>query len=187
MHKRELKRFLQKYGRLLEPITLLLLLGLFIVPILAVLNLSPITILKQGSGVLGVEDSKEVVVATIGGKHEIIKNEFVINRNDGWYRMSVQVDNHPEGNYSKPVLKIMNNTDTKKEISFKGSLSGSINSDIGVLFDKTNYVLLTKTDDFYTHSLELNSGEEKTIYLSVKSETNVLFDEVFELDIEVID
>ena len=62
--------------QIFEPLAIVALLALFIIPTLTVINLSPITQELKESNVLGVTDSTQnIVVRKVGGIHDIFQNE----------------------------------------------------------------------------------------------------------------
>lgn len=185
MNKRVIKRLIARYGRLFEPLAVFAILTLFILPIVTVLNLSPKTrslISRPNSSVLGVADVNGVIISKVGGNHKIVQNEKFISLNQSSFTYTATIKSREDGNYSKPILKVESGLDEEKEISFilKG-YEGS--SEIGLLYNDTNYILKSSDGTHYTHIMKAEKGIQY-IYLNINTSSDVNFDQ--DLEIQVV-
>lgn len=181
--KRELRRFTSTYAKAFEPVLVVVILIIFAIPILTVINLTPEIRSNKNANVLGVQDSKVLEIVSIGGSHEIIVNETVNNMDEGSKNYSAEVKPHKEGNFSKPIFTLTNNSDSEKNIRVSARTDQANNSKIGIIFRNTNYVLQSKTGELFFHEVTLQPGEVETLYLTVQTDTNIAFSEKVNLNL----
>ena len=108
--------------QLLEPLAIVVLLALFIIPTLTVINLSPITQDNKQMDVLGVtSDDTGLQIKAVGGIHNIFKNENLEQRPFGEYKYTNTVSKRKGKEvYSKPILEIKNETSVERSVLFDG-------------------------------------------------------------------
>ncbi|MGI6484084.1 MAG: hypothetical protein ACOX0R_00460 [Candidatus Dojkabacteria bacterium] len=159
--------------QIFEPLAIVALLGLFIIPTLTVINLSPITQELKRPDVLGVTDSTQnIVIEKVGGRHNIFQNEVLEKQSETEYMYSTDiVKRDGKKIYSKPIINIKNIGTTTSTVSFYGYTDGVTKSSLSLKIDKDSYNL---TD---TSKIQLKPGERKTIYLSTESQSDILFNE----------
>lgn len=179
--KRELRRFSEKYGRTFEPFLVIAILVIFAIPILTVVNLTPETRAQKSNNVLGVTDEGVLAINSVGGTHDVVKDETVKNEDDGSKTYSATIKAHEAGRVSKPVFEVVNNTGDAKTIRALARTEDSANLKVGVIFNDTNYVLQDVNGEQFFHDFKLESGQKVTLYLTVESEKNMAFDEVVNL------
>lgn len=171
--------------QLLEPIAIVILLALFIIPTLTIINLSPITQENKHRDVLGVSsDQTALTISKVGGQHNIFKNEVLDKNEFGEYTYNTTVTKR-EGRkvYSKPILEIKNDTGMKRSLLLYGYINNSRNANLAIMVGKDRYVLNDSNNQAYTREISVESGEKKVLYLEVKNEERVYFDQEFVLDI----
>lgn len=159
--------------QIFEPLAIVALLALFIIPTLTVINLSPITQELKRPDVLGVTDSTQnIVIEKVGGKHNIFQNEVLEKQDDTEYIYSTDIMKRDgKKAYSKPIITIKNTGTTKSTLSFYGYTDSTTKSSHTLKIDKDSYNL---TD---TSKIQLKPGEEKVIYLYTESQSSILFNE----------
>lgn len=182
--KRELRRYFNRYGKFVEPFMILALVMLFILPILSVKNLTPHTgkapeLNAENLNVLGVEvgNGQPFEIYEVGGMHNYIQNEKLTKLDSGSYQFSTKILLRKAGLYNKPILQVSNPTqdDVTLELSLKDFENSS--TQIGLLVDKTNFVLHDSNGLIYSHQITIKSGQNVTLYLDVRNEVAVNFNE----------
>jgi len=167
--------------QIFEPFAIAVLLALFIIPVLTVINLSPITQEAKKTNVLGVADSiSHIIIKKVGGLHDIFTNEVLEKESETEYLYTTNIAKRDgKKTYSKPIITIKNTSQTEKTISFYGYTDSSTKSSISIKIEKESYSL---TD---TNEIQLKPGEEKTMYLSTQSQNSILFNEKLNLIIRL--
>ncbi|WKZ31472.1 MAG: hypothetical protein QY318_01780 [Candidatus Dojkabacteria bacterium] len=187
MKSRELKRLQLKYGSLLDPFAIVLLIILYSIPILAVINLTPRIrqSLTEGKSVLGSQDNTAVAVTNITGVHTVITNEefdqILANR----YEYSARLAVRDEGSYSKPFLKVSNPTLVEQTVEFLPMKESSSSTELAVIFDDVSYVVAEADGETFSRQFTLKPGEEKVAYLRVRNESRANFSERVKLEVNV--
>lgn len=181
MIKREIKRFKNKVEVFLEPFGLVALAFLFILPALAVINLSPIA-KGQKINVLGVGDGKGVSTVLVGGVHDIIKQEFLTFPTEGQIKYSAQLIKRDAGVYSKPILQIVNDSSEKAEVIVNANTQLGAGSEIVLIVDDARYVIQGDNGEPFTATISLEPMKESIVYLQLTSTNDVKFND----DIEIV-
>lgn len=185
MKSREYKRLQIKYGSFLEPFAIILLLMLYLIPVVAVINLSPRVrqSYEEGKSVLGIRNEGALSVTSITGIHSVITNEDFYQQLPHRYVYSAKLSVRDAGQYSKPVLRISNPTSAPQAVEFVASKESSSTSEIGVIFDDVNYILLESSGKVVSRSLEVAPNSEITIYLTVSNASRANFSEYVALEV----
>ena len=171
-------------GHMLEPFALVAIISLFILAGITIFNLSPITKTKS-SGVLGVNTSTTVAVSMVGGTHNIVKEEEFSRISEFNYEYTASIKQRIKGEYSKPILQIVNNTSEKKDIYFSGSTLTSTSSDISLAINNQQYKLETKDGQTYSLLFSIDPSQSYTVYLILNNDQDVQFSEAFDLTVSV--
>lgn len=171
--------------QLLEPIAIVVLLALFIIPTLTVINLSPITQENKHKDVLGVSsDDTALIISKVGGEHNIFKNEELEKNEFGEYTyISTITKRDGRKIYSKPILEVKNDTGMKRSVLLYGYINNSRNTNLSIMVGKERYVLNDSNNQSYTREITVEPGEKKVLYLEIKNEERVYFNQEFVLDI----
>lgn len=187
MKSREYKRLQIKYGSFLEPFAILLLLMLYLIPVVAVINLSPRVrqSYEEGKSVLGIRDAGTLSLTSINGIHSVITNEDFYQQLPHRYVYSAKLSVRDAGKYSKPILRISNATSSPQTIEFVASKESSSASEIGIIFDDVNYILLESSGNVVFRSLEVAPNSEITIYLTVSNASRANFSEYVALEVNI--
>lgn len=173
--------------QIIEPFAIVALLCLFIVPTLTVINLSPITKEVQDKNVLGVNTfSSNTVVKLVGGTHDIIKNETLINSNERQflYKATIQ-KREAEETYSKPILKLQNNGTFPVKLSLFGYTDSKTNSKISLKIGRNSYLLKDYDSTLHAQEIILEPTSDTNLYLYIENTNRILFPEYFELEISL--
>ncbi len=173
--------------QLLEPLAIVVLLALFIIPTLTVINLSPITQDNKQMDVLGVtSDDTGLRIKAVGGIHNIFKNEVLEQKPFGEYQYTSTISKRKGKEvYSKPILEIKNETSVERSVLLYGYINNSRNTHLAINVGKDKYVLNDSNNQAYTREIGIKPGERKVLYLETKNEEKVFFDQEFVLDISV--
>lgn len=188
MVKREFKRGMDRYGRLFEPLFIFLLILVFVFPILTVLNLTPETGLKSvpQKDVLGVLSENDPVVELVGGKHNFISMEKLINESRSSYRYYTTLLQREGGVYSKPILRIFNPSDESVVVRLLILNNETSSTDIGIVNQSELKSLKSSTGDKEILEYEVRSGEEIILHLDIRNQSPTNFNESFDLRIDLI-
>lgn len=171
--------------QILEPFALGLLALFFILPIITVMNLTPITRQLQRLDVLGVTTKDDLIVRLIGGQHDIFTSENLNRIEDYEYSYSVRIGKRGADSYSKPILEIENNTEEEMIASFRGQTETNTNSDIYLIVDEENYILQEYTGDTRIQEIPIIPGDRVIVFLGLENLSGVQFSEIFEITIEI--
>lgn len=179
--KREIKRFSLKFGKFLDPLALFLLLAVFILPALAVINLSPKS--QARTNVLGTKSKQDISVVLVGGTHPTVVNEKLSFPSDDRSEYSSTISKHEAGTYSKPIVQITNSYNKSAKIDFYGQTENTTNSEIFLIVNEKEYLLQEKNGNTYPISLEVSEQTKSVVYLKIVSDIPQLFSEKFNLTI----
>lgn len=181
MVKRELKRIQSKFGKLLDPLGLFILLSLFILPALTIVNLSP----KAGRSVtvLGTESKPGVGVVLVGGVHDYIKDERISFPQDDIYTYNAQIIKHGTGRYSKPILQLTNFSDKDETLILSGNTQTPTGSEIFLAIDEREYMIQNMSGDMITEQAKIKGSTKPIVYLVIKTSTPLQFNEDIEVNI----
>lgn len=163
--------------QIIEPLAIIALLALFIVPTLTVINLSPITQEFKKSNVLGVTNKdSQIVVEKIGGIHNIFSTERLEKQPDSGYLYITEIGRRKAGKiYSKPILTLENKSTKEEKFSFYGYTDSTAESVISIKINNETYVLKDNSNTPYTIEVTLKPLEKKTMYLYVEGQKDILF------------
>jgi hypothetical protein len=178
-------KFKNFIGNVFEPVALVLLVLLFIIPTLTILNLSPITKAAPTSNVLGVNTSATVLVTLVGGEHKVITNEQLTKSSDSSYSYTSTLGIRGIGTYSKPILQIQNNTESSQKITFYGGISELTSSTIYLVVNNQKYQIRDENGQTYTQEITVNPSKSIEIGLSIVNSDPINFTENFNLNIAV--
>lgn len=178
--KREIKRFGLKIGKFLDPLGLFLLIALFILPTLAVINLSPKS--KVVNNVLGAKSQKEISVVMVGGVHDFLKEERIEIPSDDTYIYHAQMIKHDAGTYSKPILQIINTYEKDIEVTVSGGSVNPTGSPFSIIFDEKQYMIQDEKGEQNTIKIQIPKQSKKIMYIQFDTTTPIKFNE----DIEVM-
>lgn len=182
MKKRKNRKiFLQ----VVEPIALIALLLLFVIPILTVINLKPLVKPIPQKDVLGIINESDPNIYLVGGKHEVFREEVLNRLKPLLYSYSTQLVKRESSYYSKPILSVENRDSTKYTLSFSGQTISNTLSDISILTDKTQCILQSEQGDISVCNIDVNPYENLVVFLSVENSSPVLFSELFDMSIKL--
>lgn len=178
--KRELKRLNNKIGKYLDPLALFLLFAVFILPALAVLNLSPQS--KSNLNVLGTTSKEEVSFVLVGGVHDIFKEERIQFPNDKYTKYESTIIKHYEGEYSKPILQVKNTFGNDIKVTVSGGTQNPINAELSLIYDGNEYLLQNQAGDIKDIELNIKESSKSIIYLKLVSPISLKFNEKVEIN-----
>lgn len=177
-------KYKKKLGTILEPFALGILALLFIIPTITVINLEPITKkFKKVTDVLGVTTNSEIIFDLVGGTHEIVSAEKIYKEENGDYTYSAILTKRASDFYRKPIIRIINNTQEEKTLTFLGSTLNPTRSEIGLMIKDQAYKLQRASGESEKVEILLRPQSEYLVYLTVESVVGVQFSEDFEMKI----
>jgi len=177
--------FKKIFSQILEPFALGLLALFFILPIVTVMNLTPITKQIKKIDVLGVTTQDELVIRLVGGQHEIFSGESLAKIDETEYSYSARIGKRGADSYSKPILEIQNNTEEKKILSFWGQTLTNTRSKIYLQEKETPYLLQDNTGETYEQKITVLPTEKIIIFLALENISGVQFSELFDMTITI--
>jgi hypothetical protein len=157
----------------------------FILPIITVMNLTPITKQIQKLDVLGVTVQDEVIVRLVGGKHDIFSSETLNKLEDFKYSYSVRLGKRGSDSYSKPILEIENNSEEDKTFLFWGQALTNTRSDIYLIVNDNTYRLQDYKGNTYEQEIRVATQEKVIVFLALENLSGVQFSEIFDMTITV--
>jgi hypothetical protein len=182
--KEKVKRI---FIQIVEPFALGVLTLLFIIPIITVMNLTPLTKEIKKLDVLGVTNKDEVIVTLVEGKHEIFTSESLNKLEDLNFTYSVTLNKRTSDSYSKPILEIDNRSDKEKEITFVGQTLSNTKSNIFLIVNNQTYKIQSSSGEPFTIELNIPSKEKFIVFLGLENLSGVQFSQIFDMDISIID
>lgn len=176
----KIKSFL---GKVLEPLALVLLLILIVLPVLTVLNLTPIT-REFKLNVLGAKtNTTGYSIKLIQGKHEIFTSEKLEELGSNTFEYITNIGKRGKDTYSKPILKIKNESKNTKTFVLEGHTGVNTKSNISIIIEEKSYLLQDSEGQVRKQEIVLSPSDEKILFLFVQNENNVQFSEELRLNI----
>lgn len=173
--------------QLFEPLAIVALLALFLIPTLTVINLSPITKEKKQLDVLGATSSpNNIIIQSVNEENEIFSSDNLRKEIDGEWIYTTEVEPR-EGNkvYTKQAFRITNNSNTQQRLVVSGYTDSTSFTNFSLKIDGFWYVLRDNSKEMYEREIVLEPGVVKSVYISTYSDYNVLFKEVFTVNMMV--
>ncbi len=173
-------------SQVLEPVIIVALVLVFVIPILSVLNISPITRQLKKLDVLGVTTQSNYTISLVEGRHKIFTSEKLRElENKDNFEYSTSIGKRSNDRYSKPILKIKNKGSEPMTFLFNGGTTINTRSNILLNIEDKAYKIQADTGITYSQEIEIEPNEEKTIFLVVESLNSVQFSEEFKMNISV--
>lgn len=174
------------FTQIIEPFALGLLALFFILPIITVMNLTPITRQLERFDILGVTTQEEIIVRLIGGQHEIFSSESLNRIEDSEYSYSARLGKRGADSYSKPILEIENNTAEEKTVSFWGQTLTNTRSDIYLIVNEETFILQEYTGETHMQEITISPNDKVIVFLALENLSGIQFSEIFNMTIEII-
>lgn len=173
--------------QIFEPLAVVAVLGLFAIPVLTVINLSPITQSNKSVNVLGATSSPNSInIELLDEDEEVFSAGQVMREGDSkWVYMVDVFAREKEKEYSKEVFRIRNRSNTRQTVVVSGYTNSTSSTSFSLKMDNEWYVLRDGSREMYEREIILEPNAVKTIELSTYSESNILFKETFTIDIVV--
>jgi hypothetical protein len=173
------------FTQILEPMALGVLALLFIIPIITVMNLTPLTKQLQKLDILGVTTQNEVKVRLVEGKHDIFTSENLVKMDDLNFLYSVVLNKRSSDNYSKPILEIENRGEEQRELSFFGQTVSNTRSNILLIVNDKTYRIQSSKGETYTQSISISPRDKVVIFLAIENLSGIQFSENFDMEISI--
>jgi len=177
---------------ILEPLGVALTIAIFSISTLAVVNLSAETkYFPVSQEVMGVADEEAVVetsdsalqITLVGGVHQFISAETMTKDSENHFSYTASISKRDVGTYSKPFVRMANNTSDPIEIYFSGGLATDSSSKVGVIYNNSNYLIQSPDGNIFKSPIVLNAGESTELYLFVANTNDVLFSDNLSVNI----
>lgn len=179
MLKREIKRWRNRFEKVLEPFAIIALVALFVLPALTVLNLTPM-VSPVNDNVLGATDREGVGVALVGGIHTTIDNESM-EAGDSDITYTAKLRARDQGIYSKPILELTNFNNERTDMQVSAYLPNVSDTDIKVVFNNEEYRLIHIDGRRYTQTIPMDKDDKGILYLSLDTKQDIRFAEELEV------
>ena len=184
--KRSMKRVFMDYGKLLEPVGILLLIIILVVPILTVINLTtkvdPMISQQQiqNLNVLGVQnDINDYGIQFIPGSHSVINPSEIEKVDSNQSQISITLNSHEAQIYTRPILEVYNNSGIDKTLTLVLSEYDG-ETPVSILINEEEYTLYNKYGPQII-SLNVASGEKLELFLQLDSQNIVNYDSTLTL------
>lgn len=181
INNREAKRFNLKFGKYLDPIGLFLLIAVFILPALAVVNLSPKS--KTVHNVLGAQSKKEISVVLVGGVHDYLKEENISFPSATQSNYEAKLLKRNNGEYSKPILQFSNSYEKEGYVDITGGSENPTGSPISVIFNQKEYLVQDSSGATNVVRVTVPKMSKDVMYLKFDTNTPIKFNEKVSLSI----
>lgn len=173
-------------SQILEPFALGILALVFILPIITVMNLTPLTKPLKELTVLGVNSQDRISVNLVGGKHEIFSNEELNKLDPTLFKYSSVLNKRAADSYSKPILEIENRSTEPTTIKLSGSTLSNTKSNILLIVEKETYKIQDPSGKTFVHEITLAPNQSSVVFLSIENLSGVQFSEIFELTLSTL-
>ncbi len=173
------------FSQILEPFALGLLALFFILPIITVMNLTPITKQLKKLDILGVTTQNDTIVRLVGGKHEVFSEETLNQTEDSKYAYSARLGKRGADSYSKPILEIENKTAEEKVISVWGQTLSNTKSEIYLIINEETYRLQDYKGNTYEQKIPVSSGDKIILFLALENLSGIQFSEMFDMTLNI--
>ncbi|MGI5897986.1 MAG: hypothetical protein ACOX6Q_02395 [Candidatus Dojkabacteria bacterium] len=171
-------------AKILEPVIIVALVLVFVIPILSVINISPITRQLKKLDVLGVTTQSSYVIDLVEGKHRVFTSEKLRElENKDTFEYTTNIGKRSGDRYSKPILKIRNKGAESKTFIFDGSTAVNTKSNILLNIENKSYKLQGDNGITHTQEIVVKPNSEITIFLVVESLNSIQFSEEFKMNI----
>jgi hypothetical protein len=181
-NKEEVKKV---FTQILEPFALGLLALFFILPIITVMNLTPVTKQLKKIDVLGITTQDDVIVRLVEGKHEIFSSESLTKIEEFEYSYSTRIAKRAADSYSKPILEIENRTENRKTVMFWGQTLSNTRSAIYIKAKEKTYTLQEHNGNTREQEIYVLPGEKLVVFLGLENLSGVQFSEIFDMTITI--
>ncbi len=189
MLKREIKRQLERYGKFLDIFLAFVFVSLIVIPVLTVINLSPkrstaiSSNTNKNDNVLGVETytGDEIQLKQISGEHNYIQNEELYRNNDTSFLYSTRLVARDAGIYGKPILQLDVPEGETVEITFSIASVENTTTQIGISYDKVNYILRASDGEQFIRSLKFDQSGSYKLNLDIRNNNKINFPEVIDI------
>jgi len=179
------EKFKKVFNHILEPIILGILALLFIIPAITVFNLSPITKTLEKLNVLGVKSQDAIQLELVEGRHAIVRNEFLSKKDDGSYLYSTTLTKRTSDTYSKPIIKIINETGAIQTLIIYGQTESPTKTNISIIANNISYKLQDDKNLTYPQEIQIEPGLETVLFISLENFSGIQFSEEFEMNIKI--
>ncbi len=168
-----------------EPLAIVALLALFLIPTLTVINLSPITREIKQPDVLGATSSpNSVVIQTIDDENATFSSTSLRKEREGEWTYTSEVQPREGGKvYAKRAFKISNRSNTQQRLIVRGFTDSTSFANFSLKIDDSWYVLRDNSKEMYEREIVLQPNSTKKVDISTYSDNNILFKEVFTTNI----
>ncbi|MBI2357218.1 hypothetical protein HYV12_04175 [Candidatus Dojkabacteria bacterium] len=183
MIKREIKRFRNKVGKYMDPLAIIAMILVLLLPALTVINLSPLSKsnVKTNKNVLGEAVGKDLGFVLVGGVHDYIKEELLDFPSEDTYQYVATIIKHNPGRYSKPIVQIVNENSQEQAVTVSALMATTSNTEVSIIVNEKEYRLVSSEGEPYTTSIVLPSKSENIMYLKLVTQTPTLFNNNIEL------
>lgn len=173
------------FGQIIEPFALGVLALLFILPIITVMNLTPLTKQIKKLDILGVTTEELVELRLVEGKHEIFSSETLNKIDQENYTYSVILNKRASDSYSKPIIEIENKSLEKKNLTFLGQTLTNTKSNISLLLNEKSYRVQDSKGETYAPNIVVEPEEKVILFLSIENLSGIQFSEEYDMDINI--
>jgi hypothetical protein len=190
IHKRREKiAFRSKVNKALEPVFVVITLLVFAFPVIAVLNLSPLT--KSASNVLGVSTTANpasLIEVIVYEENQSVNSMSSINAiTDRSYRFNTTINHLREGTHRFEGFEIKNISNGEVKVTINGSMESNSNIEIGYLNDNSNQILQRSDGTVFNKEVIIPSGLSKEFTFYIKNTDNTNFYDKLTINISAVE
>jgi hypothetical protein len=180
-------KFKKSTEKFLDPFLVLALLLVFVVPAVAVLNLTPTwRTMDEGAKVLGTTDQDQLVLIPYQTGAQGLQLIEVNQTTETSYLLTLKNLAHEEGRYINKIFDIANPTQTQKQLAVEPSFQDVPDgTKVSIMIDEVKHVLLDTDGTSYPVGIYLQDEEEFPVYLVLESENDVNHTSQFMLDVNL--
>jgi hypothetical protein len=173
------------FGQIIEPFALGVLALLFIIPVITVMNLTPLTQQLKKLDILGVTTEDSIKLTLVEGKHEIFTSETLNKIDEDNYTYSVILNKRASDNYSKPIIEIENKSSEEKLLTFFGQTLTNTRSNISLILNEKSYRIQNSKGETYNPEIVIAPEEKIILFLSIENLSGIQFSEEYDMDINI--
>jgi len=186
MIQREIKRYLLKLEFVIQPILFFFLISIIVLSSLAFVNLTP-KYSSINNNVLGVEDKKEIGAVLVGGTHNYINNESLTFTDKNNFEYSFTINNREAGEYSKPVIELVNKSSSDLKLRIDSYTQELLNSDINMYYKDKYLVLINSVGAISSPTVVVPAGSKDIAYISISNTNPIRYNQVITISFSVVE
>ncbi|MEA3357782.1 MAG: hypothetical protein U9Q67_05105 [Patescibacteria group bacterium] len=183
-----LKRSVSKFSTIFDPFLILGIFVLFLVPVLTVLNLTPIykPPVVEEKDILGAADPEMFIVAANTEVQDGIYTEMTSQNSPDSFMMHVNMEPRSKGTYQNKLFNVYNPYDEQKTLNITSGFEDiPLGTKISIMVDGVKFVVLDTDGTTYPPTIYVAGGEALDTFIVVEVSEDLNFSSGFGVGVVV--